>query len=163
MIRFDDTLYDKYVLGIWEKEEEKEMNKVLTLWYERKRKDIENKYDDLREKFNEQYGSVSSFNELIDKFNKDLEDIYNFDKATEQFVLINNAPCNVIKYKVDVDKIDKEFNEIYCERIKKAYKEIDDIREEVEAQLSLSDDLEYQQEVLIRYGIIDKKTKKISE
>ena len=163
MIRFDDTLYDKYVLGIWEKEEEKEMNKVLTLWYERKRKDIENKYDDLREKFNEQYGSVSSFNELIDKFNKDLEDIYNFDKATEQFVLINNAPCNVIKYKVDVDKIDKEFNEIHCEQIKKAYKEIDDIREEVEAQLSLSDDLEYQQEVLIRYGIIDKKTKKISE
>lgn len=163
MSRFDDTLYDKYVLGIWEKEEEKEMNKVLTLWYERKRKDIENKYDDLREKFNEQYGSISSFNELIDKFNKDLEDIYNFDKATEQFVLINNAPCNVIKYKVDVDKIDKEFNEIYCEQIKNAYKEIDDIREEVEAQLSLSDDLEYQQEVLIRYGIIDKKTKKISE
>ena len=163
MSRFDDTLYYKYVLGIWEKEEEKEMNKVLTLWYERKRKDIENKYDDLREKFNEQYGSISSFNELIDKFNKDLEDIYNFDKATEQFVLINNAPCNVIKYKVDVDKIDKEFNEIYCEQIKKAYKEIDDIREEVEAQLSLSDDLEYQQEVRIRYGIIDKKTKKISE
>ena len=40
---------------------------------------------------------------------------------------------------------------------------VNDIKDEVEAQLSLSDDLEYQQEVLMRYGIIDKKTKKIAD
>lgn len=32
---------------------------------------------------------------------------------------------------------------------------------EISAQLSLSDDLDYQLEVLTRYGILDKKTKKV--
>ena len=38
-----------------------------------------------------------------------------------------------------------------------------DIKDEVEALLSLSNDLDYQEEVLTRYNIITKKTKKISE
>jgi hypothetical protein len=67
------------------------------------------------------------------------------------------------KYKIDVNKLDDEFNEMYRDEIRKAYKKIDDTREEVEAQLSLSDDLKYQQEVLERYNIISKKTKKISD
>ena len=144
--------------------EEKNMNKVVTLWYERKRKSIETKYDKLRKEFGEkQYGSIQSFNELIDKFNKDLDGLFQLDKASEQFVLVNNAPNNVIKYKIDVDKLDDEFNEMYRNEIREAYKKIDDTREEVEAQLSLSDDLKYQQEVLERYNIISKKTKKISD
>lgn len=144
--------------------EEKSMNKVVTLWYERKRKSIEKKYDKLREKFGEkQYGIIESFNELVDKFNKDLDGLFQLDKASEQFVLVNNAPNNVIKYKINVDKLDDEFNEMYRDDIRKAYKKIDDTREEVEAQLSLSDDLKYQQEVLERYNIISKKTKKISD
>lgn len=144
--------------------EEKDMNKVVTLWYERKRKSIEKKYDKLREEFGEkQYSVVESFNELVEQFNKDLDGLFQFDKANEQFVLVNNAPNNVIKYKIDVNKLDDEFNEMYRDEIKKAYKKIDDTREEVEAQLSLSDDLKYQQEVLERYNIISKKTKKISD
>jgi len=143
--------------------EEKEMNKVLNLWYDRKKKAIKKRYDNLREEFNEQYGSIQSFNELVDKFNKDLEELYNFDKATEQFVLTENAPSNVIKYKVDTNRIDDEFNRMYREKIKQDYQEIDDIREEVEAQLSLSNDLEYQRKILKKYGIINKVTEKISE
>ena len=144
--------------------EEKDMNKVVTLWYERKRKSIEKKYDKLREEFGEkQYGIVESFNELVDKFNKDLDGLFQLDKASEQFVLVNNAPNNVIKYKINIDKLDDEFNEMYRDEIRKAYRKIDDTREEVEAQLSLSDDLKYQQEVLERYNIISKKTKKISD
>lgn len=144
--------------------EEKNMNKVVTLWYERKRKSIETKYDKLRKEFGEkQYSVIESFNELVDKFNKDLDGLFQFDKASEQFVLINNAPNNVIKYKINVDKLDDEFNEMYHNEIREAYKKIDDTREEVEAQLSLSDDLKYQQEVLERYNIISKKTKKISD
>ena len=144
--------------------EEKNMNKVVTLWYERKRKSIETKYDKLRKEFGEKYyGSIQSFNELIDKFNKDLEELYNYDKATEQFVLTENAPSNVIKYKVDTNRIDDYFDKMYRDEIREAYKKIDDTREEVEAQLSLSDDLKYQQEVLERYNIISKKTKKISD
>lgn len=156
----DITTTNTYV----ENKEEKNMNKVVTLWYERKRKSIEKKYDKLREEFGKkQYGIIESFNELVDKFNKDLDGLFQFDKASEQFVLVNNAPNNVIKYKIDVNKLDDEFNEMYRDEIRKAYKKIDDTREEVEAQLSLSDDLKYQQEVLERYNIISKKTKKISD
>ena len=39
-----DDFYDKYIKGVWEKEEEKEMNKVLNLWYTRKKSDIYKKY-----------------------------------------------------------------------------------------------------------------------
>ena len=160
----DQKNYNKYVNGIWEIEEEKDMNKVLNLWYERKRNKIIDKYDELEAEFNTtKYSVVESFNELVQRFNEDLESLYKMDKATEQFVLKENAPNNVVKYCIDYERLDKEFEEEYRNKRDEELKEIKDIKDEVEAQLSLSNNLEYQQEVLIRYGIIDKKTKKISE
>ena len=37
----------------------------------------------------------------------------------------------------------------------------DELKKEIDAQLSLSSELDYQREVLITYGILDKKTKKM--
>ncbi len=143
-------------------EEEKDMNKVVNLWYERKRNKIIDKYDKLEAEFNTtKYSVVESFNELVQRFNEDLESLYKMDKATEQFVLKENAPNNVVKYCIDYERIDKEFEEEYRNKRDEELKEIKDIKDEVEAQLSLSDDLKYQQEVLERYNIINKKTKKI--
>ena len=167
----ESTVYESYCMediAITSKyceknKEEKEMNKVLNLWYDRKKKAIKKRYDNLREEFNEPYSSIQRFNELVDKFNKDLEELYNYDKATEQFVLTENALSNVIKYKVDTNRIDDCFNKMYREKIKQDFQEIDDIKEEVEAQLSLSNDLEYQRKILKKYGIINKVTEKISE
>lgn len=160
----DQKNYNKYINGIWKIEEEKDMNKVLNLWCERKRNKIIDKYDELEAEFNTtKYSVVESFNELVQKFNNDLEDLYKLDKATEQFVLKENAPNNVVKYCIDNDKLNEEFKKEYLSKREEEFNALRDIKDEVEAQLSLSDDLEYQQEVLIRYGIIDKKTKKISE
>lgn len=143
-------------------EEEKDMNKVVNLWYERKRDKIVDKYKEMEAEFyNNKYSVVESFNELVDKFNEDLESLYKMDKATEQFVLKENAPTNVVKYCLDLDKLKEEFEVEYLIKRNEELKEIEDTRLEVEAQLSLSNDLEYQQEVLERYGIINKKTKKI--
>lgn len=147
-----------------ETKEEKEMNKVLELWYDRKRNKIIEKYDDLEWEFrNNHYGSVASFNELVEKFNNDLEELYKFDKATEQFALKENAPSNVIKYCVDNDKIKEEFEHEYFSQRNEELKELEELKEEVDAQLSLSKDLEYQQDVLKRYGIIDRRTNKMRE
>ena len=144
--------------------EEKDMNKVLNLWYERKKNKIDERYKLMEVQFyNDKYSVVGSFNELIEKFNNDLDDLYKLDKATEQFVLKENTPNNVIKYCLDLDSLKERFNVEYLIEKNKEIEELGKIKEEVEAQLSLSDDLEYQQEVLKRYGIIDKKTKKISE
>lgn len=159
-----NRFYDMYVKGMWEIKEEKDMNKVLNLWYERKKNKIDERYKLMEVQFyNDKYSVVGSFNELIEKFNQDLEDLYKLDKATEQFVLKENAPNNVVKYCLDLDSLKERFNVEYLIEKNKEIEELGKIKEEVEAQLSLSDDLEYQQEVLIRYGIIDKKTKKISE
>ena len=162
--KIQTDFYNKYIKGIWENKEEKDMNKVLNLWCERKRNKIIDRYDKMEYEFyNNKYSVVASFKELIEKFNNDLEDLYKLDKVTEQFVLKENTPNNVIKYCLDNDKLNEEFKKEYLSKREEEFNALRDIKDEVEAQLSLSNDLEYQQEVLIRYGIIYKKTKKISE
>ena len=142
--------------------EEKEMNKVLNLWFERKQQAIIEKYSKMEQDFiNNNYSVVQSYNELVAQFEKDLEDLYKFDKANEQFVLEEISDENTIKYGIDFDKLSCEFTDLHCKEKQDELKEIAKIIEEVEAQLSLSDELKYQQKVLIQYDIIDKKTKKI--
>ena len=167
--------YEKYVLGIWENQdikpvyikdikEEKEMNKVLNLWFERKQEKIIKKYAEMEQDFiNNHYSVVKSYNELVEQFEKDLDDLYKFDKVNEQFVLEEISDKNTIKYDIDFDKLSCEFTDKHIKEKQGELKELAKIREEVEAQLSLSNELKYQQEVLIQYNIIDKKTKKIVE
>lgn len=167
--------YNKYIRGIWEKQdiepvyfkdikEEKEMNKVLNLWFERKQEKIIKKYAEMEQDFiNNHYSVVKSYNELVEQFEKDLDDLYKFDKVNEQFVLEEISDKNTIKYDIDFDKLSCEFTDKHIKEKQGELKELAKIREEVEAQLSLSNELKYQQEVLIQYNIIDKKTKKIVE
>lgn len=144
--------------------EEKEMNKVLNLWFERKQEKIIKKYAEMEQDFiNNHYSVVKSYNELVEQFEKDLDDLYKFDKVNEQFVLEEISDKNTIKYDIDFDKLSCEFTDKHIKEKQGELKELAKIREEVEAQLSLSDELEYQQKVLIQYNIIDKKTKKIVE
>lgn len=159
-----NDFYEKYILGIWEKEEEKEMNKVLNLWFERKQEKIIKKYAEMEQDFiNNHYSVVKSYNELVEQFEKDLDDLYKFDKVNEQFVLEEISDKNTIKYDIDFDKLSCEFTDKHIKEKQGELKELAKIREEVEAQLSLSNELKYQQDVLIQYNIIDKKTKKIVE
>lgn len=148
-----------------ENEEKKEMNKVLELWYKRKVDKIIKKYEKLEEEYTKkQYSVVESYNELIEQFERDLEDLYSFDKVTEQFVLTKSGYTdNDFKYIIDYDKIRKDFRANYNKDKENEIEELNKVKEEVEAQLSLSNDLQYQQEILERYNIITKKTKKISE
>lgn len=150
-----------YIKGI---KEEKEMNKVLNLWFERKQEKIIKKYAEMEQDFiNNHYSVVKSYNELVEQFEKDLDDLYKFDKVNEQFVLEEISDKNTIKYDIDFDKLSCEFTDKHIKEKQGELKELAKIREEVEAQLSLSNELKYQQEVLIQYNIIDKKTKKIVE
>lgn len=155
---------EKYMSDIMKFYENKKRNEVLELWYEKKKHKIIDKYDKLEEEFNKkQYSVVESFNELIEQFNKDLDGLFQFDKASEQFVLKENAPSNVYKYKIDYDKLRDEFVDNYIKKRNKELNKVKEEYEEIKAQLSLSDDLDYQIEMLNRYGILNKKTKKISD
>ena len=159
-----DIVIDDKIKNSIEKEEEKEMNKVLSLWFERKQEKIIKKYAEMEQDFiNNHYSVVKSYNELVEQFEKDLDDLYKFDKVNEQFVLEEISDKNTIKYDIDFDKLSCEFTDKHIKEKQGELKELAKIREEVEAQLSLSNELKYQQDVLIQYNIIDKKTKKIVE
>lgn len=157
--------YDKYINGIWEKEEEKDMNKVVDLWYSRKKENIYKKYKDLEDKYvKEHYEIVKQYNELIEDFEKNLEDFcteYSDITVNDDFVICKNADCNVYKYVIDESVIRNDAKVTYKEDKNKEYKELQLKYEDLNALLSMSDDLEYQQSILIEYGIINKKTKRM--
>lgn len=163
---FQTNFYDKYIKGIWENEEENEMrNEVLELWYKRKKENIYKKYKDLEDKYvEEHYEIVKQYNELIETFEKNLEDFctkYSDITVNEDFVICKNADCNVYKYVIDKSVIRNDAVITYKDDKNKEYKELQLKYEDINALLSMSDDLEYQQNILIEYGIIDKKTKRM--
>ncbi len=170
VVSYSDDAVDAFSYGIWgvknmKKEEEKDMNKVLKLWNERKVEEIELKYNDLINEYIEKhYETRKKYKDLIEKFEKDLETLYKEEienKESESSILKENNTCNVYKYVVYEDKLRNEAYKKYREdKIKESDEQVDKCNE-IDALLSMSEDLEYQQNVLIEYGIIDKKTKRM--
>ena len=162
------VLYEEYVVLEYYNEKTKEhdeelkgnddMNKVLKLYYDRKKKEIDEKYDKKVEEDFNNIDIVKKYNELIEKFEKEQEELF---KNTENFdndYLTLRSDVNCYKYKLNIlpikDKLEIEYKDYYNKEIDSLNK----LRDEVDAQLSLSDDLGYQIEVLSNYGIIDKKS-----
>lgn len=143
-------------------EEEKDMNKVLQLYKERKIREITRKYNELLEKELESNTFINKYNALVAEFKKNLEDLVIEDEKEntgKRRVLVRTG------YEMELPiEIDRDYE--YYIRSKQfdseEYKEKNNlcsIIEEINAMLSMSDDKDYQIEVLQRYGIIDKKGK----
>ena len=101
---------------------------------------------------------------MIETFEKNLEDFctkYSDITVNEDFVIRINADCNVYKYVIDKSVIRNDAAITYKDDKNKEYKELQLKYEDINALLSMSEDLEYQQSILIEYGIIDKKTKRM--
>ena len=144
-----------------EEREEKDMNKVLKLYEERKLKEIDDKYD---KKVDDDYNAievVKQYNDLVNNFENKLEELFtsldNFDNG----YLVTQCDSNCYKYTLSEGMIKNKIMDKYAEEKIADKLELDNLVGEVDAQLSLSDDLTYQLEVLNRYGIIDKKTNKM--
>lgn len=161
-LRFDNSGMT-IIQALEENKEENEMrNEVLELWYSRNKENISKKYKEFKDKyFEERYSIIKEYNKLIEDFESNLEYLYNNSMSDLQPVLKENNSCNVFKYVVDKDKITDEAEEVYKEDEIKEYSTLNNIYKEICALLSMSSDLEYQQSVLIEYGIIDKKTKRM--
>lgn len=145
-----------------EEREEKDMNKVLKLYEERKLKEIDDKYD---KKVDDDYNAieiVKQYNDLVNNFENKLEELFtsldNFDNG----YLVTQCDSNCYKYALSEGMIKNKIMDKYAEEKIADKLELDNLVGEVDAQLSLSDDLTYQLEVLNRYGIIDKKTNKMT-
>lgn len=150
---------DKCILKIEnnEKEESDNMNKVLDLYVERERGRILNQFEKIVDEEYEELELVKEYNHLITSFETQLEELVLADDSVFEPICTDN----VYKYQVNEDMIKHSIRAKYQNDISKEMDELDNMIAEVEAQLSLSDDLEYQLDVLKRYDIIDKKTGKV--
>ena len=89
--------------------------------------------------------------EAAEDFEENIEKVYIIDELTE----------SMYKYKINYDKLNDEFLENYVAERDEKLHELNELRKEINAQLSLSSELDYQIEVLTTYGILDKKTKRM--
>lgn len=141
--------------------EEKDMNKVLKLYEERKLKEINDKYD---KKVEDDYNAievVKQYNELVMNFESKLEELFNSLDNFDNGYLITQCDSNCYKCTLSEGMIKNKLASKYFEEKQREIGEVTKLVSEADAQLSLSDDLNYQIEVLSRYDIIDKKTNKM--
>lgn len=141
-----------------EKEEENmERNKVLDLYVERKRKALREEYET---NYNNEYNElaiVKEYNELVNTFEASLAELATRELSSVEYLGYKNDYGYVLKHTLLQEIKDKHY-----EILKDKMTDVDNIANEVHALLSLSDDKDYQIEVLINYGILDKKTKQLT-
>lgn len=153
---FNKDKYDLYVKGEWNN-----MNKVLELWYTRKCNKIMKEYEEKEIEFNNSKELVIKYKEILDRFETELEELYESEENQEQNYIRDNLTGYMYKYKINHDKLRDEFLDKYISERDERINELNELRKEIDAQLSLSDELEYQVDVLMRYGVLNKKTKKM--
>lgn len=140
------------------KEEKNMNNEVLELYKNRKFEELKEKY---RKIYNEEYDNleeVKRYKELVSNFETSIAEL------ADEFNTEDYKPFVKTGYKSDysVDLSSNLMNTIRENHEREYDKEYDEIRhliEEINAQLSLSDDKDYQVDVLKRYGVLDKAGK----
>lgn len=138
------------------------MNKVLKLYLDKHSEEIVDKYDNLVEKEYNALEIVKEYKALINEFEINLQSLFDREENQINNVFERVVTQNVYKYDLDESKLKYKIAMKYRDAKEEEYNELNKLVEEVEAQLSLSDDLEYQLDVLKRYDIINKKTKKVN-
>ena len=147
----------RYTYGI--REEERNMNnKIVDLYYERKIEEIRNKYDNLVEEEYEKFDVVKEYKELVNTFATSLAEMANRYNTEERKMLLKTGYMGEYTYELNPNLRD-DLRESFRLGYNNEVRELDLLIEEVRAQLSLSDDKDYQIDILTRYDIINKKGK----
>ena len=137
--------------------EDKEMNKVLELYYERRIKKLGEFYKELKEQKYNELEVVKEFNNVVEEYNNKMQELMGKYRDEENDMsLIHKTGYNEYPYVLShavKDDIVKSLGKRYEEDKKALLAE----KETIAAVLSLSEDKDYQVEVLKNYGILDKK------
>ena len=140
-------------------EENMERNRVLDLYVERKRKALKEEFNTNYENEYNELPIVKEFNELINAFETSLAELANRFEDGNKIQYLGYA--NDYAYEI-APSIRQEIRDKHYAVLREQLDAVDDIANEVHALLSLSDDKDYQIEVLTNYGILDKKTKQLT-
>lgn len=141
--------------------EEKDMNKVLKLYYDRKLEEIHKKYEEKVDNDFNNIDVVKQYKTLIENFEKEQEALFKTVENFDNDYLVPSYDSNLYKYSISEMKVKENLMATYENDKANEIEKLKELVEEVDAQLSLSDDLNYQMEVLTRYDILDKKTNKV--
>ena len=136
-------------------------NQILDLYFRRTRERINKEYDEKRLNAYNELPVVKEYNEVVKEFEATLAEMADRYNTEETKVLRKSGYSSEYTYELRVD-IDEIVDEELRQKHDNDLKELELLRQEVEAQLSLSNDKDYQIEVLKNYGILDKKTGKLN-
>lgn len=160
-VRTDINLCKQYDEIFNKEREEKDMNKVLKLYYDRKREEIHKKYEEKVDNDFNNIDVVKQYKTLIENFEKEQEALFKTVENFDNDYLVPSYDSNLYKYSISELKTRSSLMTTYEDDRVNEIEKLKELVEEVDAQLSLSDDLNYQMEVLTRYDILDKKTNKV--
>ena len=174
--------FSRMFLGIWEKENpitKKEGNKMLEsinlidLYANKHRESIEKETKEKVEELRKECNVINKYNELVEQFEKDCDELYlsQFTEEEKSKILINQdmiddddmqlrttgGPSEV-KYYTNKNFRNDDYYKLMDERENKL-NEINDLVKTVKAHVGIAKTKEEVEEILTRYGIIDKKGK----
>lgn len=180
-------IYERYCLGLWEvenamiKKEGKEMIEsinLIDLYANKHRESIEKETKEKVEELRKKCDVINKFNELVEQFEKDCDELYlsQFTEEEKNKMLLNsgivfdnykplrerniyNGPINSENhYFINFDFKNEEIERIESDMTNKI-EEINGLVKTVKAHVGIAKTKEEVEEILTRYGIIDKKGK----
>ena len=144
-------------IDLLKNKEEKEMNKVLELYYERRINKLGEFYKELKEQKYNELDVVKEFNEVVEEYNNKMQELMGkYREEDEDMSLIHKTGYNEYPYVLSHAVKDEIYTSLH-ERYEEDKKALLEEKETISAVLSLSEDKDYQVEVLKNYGILDKK------
>lgn len=139
------------------------MNKVLELYYERRINKLGEFYKELAEQKYNELDIVKEYNEAVEEYNNKMQELMKkYRDEDEDASLIFKTGYDEYPYELSSD-IKEKINVSLGEHYKEDKKALLEEKETIAAILSLSEDKDYQVEVLKNYGILDKKGMMIEE
>lgn len=178
----NEKLYEKFCVGIWNKENpmiKKEGNKMIEsinlidLYANKHRESIEKETKEKVEELRKKCDVINKFNELVEQFEKDCDELYlsQFTEEEKNKILINKdmiddadmqlrttGEPSEVKYYTNKSFCNDDYYKLMNERESKL-NEINDLVKTVKAHVGIAKTKEEVEEILTRYGIIDKKGK----
>jgi hypothetical protein len=137
-------------------------NEVLELYAKREREKIENTFRTMEKEEYNNLEPVKRYNELVNTFKASLAELVDEYKNEEPKVFVQTVYEDHFGYEVN-PYLERQIAEKFGKDFEADMRELDKRIEEIRAVLSLSNDLEYQKNVLIEYGILNKKGVMVNE
>lgn len=147
-----------YVEGIWDNKERNDNMEILKLYRERCEKEIKERYNAI---IDEEYNNlevVKEYNELVNTFKINMKQLAEKYNTNDEIYLVPTCYNNDYAYELS-NNLRYKIRDKYDNAMDTEIIQLRNFVEEIEAVLSISDDKDYQIEVLKNYEILDKKGK----